>query len=169
MEQFKSMAEQLTAALELKFTPVAVHFSDEPLSGYAPPTQPAAAGCQFWELGAVKALATTASDHANCSIGVYTHNLTDAPASQQSELEQTLAAMSGLDYVRSEEIAAIPAMQSASKHVCYAPLNECPRDPDLVLLFANARQDCLSPKRLREWTEQDRLVWADQRAPSYHK
>ena len=143
MENLKSLAEQLTSALELIQTPIAVRFGDDSLSGHVAPTKPVAAGCQFWELAATQALATTAQDHANCSIGIHTHNLANAPESQQAELEQTLTAMTGLDYVRPDEVVSIPTMPSVAKFVCYTPLAECTYEPDLVLLFANARQGLL--------------------------
>lgn len=140
MPDFGSLSKQLLTSLELTFPPVAINFSEEPLAGHTPPDKAIAAGCQFWELGATQALVTNARDHANCSLGIHTHNLADAPASQHAELGHTLAAMGGLDYVRPEEIPAIPTMQSASKYVCYTPLAQCVSEPDLVLLFANARQ-----------------------------
>ena len=48
--------------------------------------------------------------------------------------------MTGLDYVRAEEVAAIPVVQREVNHAIYGPLADFPTEPDLVLLFANARQ-----------------------------
>ena len=140
MTFYSALNDKLMSALALKFSPVAIGFTDERIAAHSSPSKAVAAGCQFWELGAVEAMVTSAQDHRNCSIGLYTHNLADAPATQQSELEQTLAAMSGLDYVRAAEVAGIPARQSKSKFVCYTPLAQSTRKPDVVLLFANARQ-----------------------------
>ena len=48
--------------------------------------------------------------------------------------------MSGLDYVREEEVAAIPVLQREVKHVIYGPLADSRVDPEVVLLFANSQQ-----------------------------
>jgi len=48
--------------------------------------------------------------------------------------------MNDLDYVRPEEVAAIPVIKREVKHVVYGPLADFPLDPEVVLLFAHARQ-----------------------------
>jgi len=48
--------------------------------------------------------------------------------------------MSGLDYVREEEVAQIPVLDRKVKHLVYGPLSDLPMDPDIVLLFAHAQQ-----------------------------
>ena len=110
MSNYSQFSERLIAALELSGPPVAVTFSDQVVANHSAPIEPVAAGCKFWEQAMTQALATTAADHANCAIGIHTHNLKGAPESQPTELEDTLAAMRGLDYVRPDEVAAIPVM-----------------------------------------------------------
>src|SRR5262245_14012454 len=66
--------------------------------------------------------------------------MAEASATRQDELRQTLEAMSGLDYVREEEVAAIPVVQRQVRHVVYGPLADFPLDPEVVLLFAHAQQ-----------------------------
>ena len=51
--------------------------------------------------------------------------------------------MSGLDYVRPDEVAAIPVVQHEVKYVVYGPLVEFRTDPDVVLLFAHAQQSLI--------------------------
>ena len=48
--------------------------------------------------------------------------------------------MSDLDYVRADEVAAIPVIEREVNHVVYGPLAECRLEPDVVLIFAHARQ-----------------------------
>ena len=48
--------------------------------------------------------------------------------------------MRGLDYVRAEEVAAIPVLQATPKMVAYTPLASCVEEPAVVLMFANASQ-----------------------------
>ena len=48
--------------------------------------------------------------------------------------------MTGLDYVRAEEVAAIPVVRREVKHAIFGPLADFPVEPDVALLFANASQ-----------------------------
>src|SRR5712692_6838402 len=72
------------------------------------------------------------SDHYNCAIGSYTHNI-PLPPERAQELDQTLTFMTGLGYVRTEEIPAIPRLPHTPQVVIYAPLGDSPLDPDVVL------------------------------------
>ena len=136
----RTQAEQLVAALELVLPPIAVAFRDSVPDGIAEFDGSVPAGCVFWQEAAGRTFATSAGHHALCSIGIHTMNLSRAPASQPEELQATLEAMTGLDYVRAEEVAAIPVVQREVNHALYGPLADFPTEPDVVLLFANARQ-----------------------------
>src|SRR3954451_15208176 len=75
----------LRALLHLNAPPVAIGFHPEPPTELAPfaggmpaPTPDGRtgrvpAGCVFWMHGAGRAFTTVAADHANCSVGSYTH------------------------------------------------------------------------------------------------
>lgn len=119
---------------------MAIAFRDEPPPGVARFDGTVPAGCRFWEEATTRTFVTSAADHALCSVGIHTHNLIGAPASQEAELGATLAAMVGLDYLRADEVATIPVVATPSKHVVYGPLAEFPIEPDVVLLFAHAAQ-----------------------------
>jgi uncharacterized protein (DUF169 family) len=134
------LATRLGGALSLAHAPVALSFHDSAPPGVASFSGTVPAGCAFWERGMSATFATATADHLLCSIGVHTHNLAGAPESQARELADTLAAMTGLDYVREAEVKAIPTMPKQHRHVVYGPLAEHPVAPDVVLLFANARQ-----------------------------
>ena len=136
----RSQADRLMEALELSLPPVAVAFPGAVPDGVPEFEGAAPAGCVFWQEAAARTFATTAGHHALCSIGVHTHNLSGAPASQPEELGAALEAMIGLDYVREEEVAAIPVLPRETKYVVYGPLRDFPLDPEVVLLFADARQ-----------------------------
>ena len=133
-------AAQLSTSLELSLPPIAVAFADTVPAGVAEFAGAVPAGCVFWQEAARRTFATSASHHALCSIGIHTLNLSQAPASQPQELQSALEAMMGLDYVREEEVAAIPVARREAKHAIYGPLAKFPTDPAVVLLFANARQ-----------------------------
>jgi len=140
MSDYQRQANQLMTSLDLSLQPIAVAFCDvvpdnvPDFDGVVP------AGCAFWQEAATHTFATSARDHERCSIGIHTHNMSEAPASQQDELQATLQAMTGLDYVREEEIAAIPVLQREVKHALYGPLADFPADPEVVFLFAHAQQ-----------------------------
>lgn len=140
MTDFSDIARRVSTALGLRRTPVAVSFSDNMPANHVRPTQAVSAGCQFWELGMNLAVTTDATDHKHCAIGIHTHNLKAAPQSQNAELSATLAAMQGLDYVREDEVAQIPVLNSPAKYASYLPLKQCNVKPALVLLFANGAQ-----------------------------
>ena len=136
----QKQAEQLTAALELSLPPVAVAFRDAVPEGVPEFDGSVPAGCVFWQEAAKRTFATSAKHHALCSIGIHTHHFSQAPASQPDELRASLEAMTGLDYVREDEVAGIPVLRQAVKHALYGPLADFPVEPDVVLLIADARQ-----------------------------
>src|SRR5690349_14129349 len=116
MSDQKKLASDLTTSLELALSPVAIAFSDDVPRGVTAFDGAVPAGCAFWEKAAAGAFATTAKDHELCAIGMHTHNLPQTPATQ-SELQESLKAMAGLDYVRAEEVTGIPFVQRRAKHV----------------------------------------------------
>ena len=136
----QAQADRLTEALALSLPPVAAAFPDTVPDGVPEFDGTVPAGCVFWQEAASRVFATTAGHHALCAIGVHTHNLSGALASQPEELGAALEAMIGLDYVREEEVAAIPVLERAAKHAVYGPLRDFPLDPEVVLLFVDARQ-----------------------------
>ena len=140
MTDFTDISRRLSKALGLEKKPVAIGFSDDMPENHARPRQPVSAGCQFWELGMNSAMVTDANDHKHCAIGIYTHNLEAAPKSQNAELSATLSAMQGLDYVREDEVAQIPVLNSSAKYASYLPLEQANEQPALVLMFANGTQ-----------------------------
>ena len=133
-------ADRLTAALNLSLPPIAVAFPDAVPENVPEFDRAVPAGCVFWEEATTRTFATSAGHHALCSIGIHTHRLSGAPASQPEELGATLEAMMGLDYVRESEIAAIPVLAREAGHAVYGPLHDFPLDPEVVLLFADGQQ-----------------------------
>jgi uncharacterized protein (DUF169 family) len=139
MSDNQRLATELTEALQLSQAPVGVSLCD------APPAMPpfdgvVPAGCSFWQLAATRMFYTQTKDHELCSIGVHTHHLARPSTEHPAELQDALQAMSGLDYVRPEEVAALPVVARAVNYVAYGPLAELQTDPDVVLLFTNSRQ-----------------------------
>jgi uncharacterized protein (DUF169 family) len=139
----EKLAEQLSAALQLALAPVAVSFPDAPPANVPRFDGIVPAGCAFWQQAASRTFITSAKDHALCSIGVHTHHLADPLPSHQAELADALKAMSDLDYVRPEEVAAIPVIKREVNYVMYGPLAEFPVESEIVLIFAHASQSLI--------------------------
>jgi uncharacterized protein (DUF169 family) len=140
MTDYRKLADDLITSLALAQAPIALSFADAP-----PPDVPAfqgvvPAGCSFWQQAATKMFYTSTQDHELCAIGVHTHHLAEPSTRHQAELRDALQAMSGLDYVRADEVAAIPVIQRAVKHIVYGPLAEFRSAPEVVLLFTHAQQ-----------------------------
>jgi len=140
MSNNQKLADDLMNALELSLPPIAVSFCDvlPPDIGAFDSVVPA--GCVFWQEAATRTFATSAKDHELCAIGVHTHNMSQRSQSHSDELQEALRAMTRLDYVREDEISAIPVLQRQTRHVVYGPLLDFPMEAEIVLLFAHARQ-----------------------------
>lgn len=140
MSSYATASETLTSALGLELPPIAISIVDEVPDGVESFSGNAPAGCSFWEQAATRAFATSTDDHSLCSIGVYTHNMASPSEQAQQELGAVLQVMADMTYVREEDIAAIPRLETETKHVVYAPLASAPVAPDVVLLFALSSQ-----------------------------
>lgn len=140
MSNYAAVAQGIQHSLGLQFTPISVILTDTLPEGLKQYQGHAPAGCSFWEEAASGAFTTVAADHALCSIGIYTHNLAGAPPQYQSELGAVLQVMNGMEYARAEDVAQIPVLSKQPKYAVYAPLAESPAPPDVVLIFADARQ-----------------------------
>jgi len=140
MPDNQKLANDLIRSLELSLPPIAVSFCtvlphNIPVyDGVVP------AGCVFWQEAAKRTFVTSPKDHDLCAIGVHTHNLLPPSKPHETELRDALQAMSGLDYVRREEVAAIPTLKREVKHVMYGPLADFHVDPEVVLLFTHSQQ-----------------------------
>jgi uncharacterized protein (DUF169 family) len=135
MMNFGSIEKHLTTELSLTHRPVAVasltHAPDgiDKFEGVQP------SGCSFWMLASGgRTFYTVAADHYNCSIGSYTHNM-PLPPDRAHELNDTLGFMTGIGYLRMEEVPGIPRLPDTPGVVVYAPLGDTPVDPDVVLFW----------------------------------
>lgn len=133
MADYRALEQQLTTVLGLTRAPVAVAFRAAPPPGVAKFTGQEPSGCSFWRLAAAgRAFYTVPSDHHNCVIGSHTHNM-PLPAERARELPDMLQFMTGIGYLRMEEVPGIPQLPETPGAVVYAPLGLAPVDPDVVL------------------------------------
>jgi len=134
MTDFAAVEKQLTTAFGLTRRPVAIAFREAPPAGVAAlhGTQPS--GCSFWRLASAgQVFYTVCSDHYNCPVGSYTHNIR-LPKEREPELMNTLTLMVNVGYLTMDEVAGIPRLPQTPAVTIYAPLGITPVDPDVVLV-----------------------------------
>jgi uncharacterized protein (DUF169 family) len=138
MPNYKSLEARFQQILDLKRRPVAVAFRAEVPQGTERFSGSEPAGCSFWRLAAEgQSFATLPSDHYNCPIGSYTHNI-PMPEDRTGELPAVLETMISLGYLKMEEVPGIPVLPETHKNIVFAPLGDTPVDPDVVLFVAAA-------------------------------
>jgi uncharacterized protein (DUF169 family) len=134
MDHYAHIEQTLTAALGLTRRPVAIAFRDTPPAGVAKLEGSQPSGCSFWRLAAAgHSFYTVPSDHMNCPVGSYTHNI-PLPPEREPELMQTLSLMEGIGYIRMEEVPRVPRLAQTPAAAIYAPLADTAVEPDVVVV-----------------------------------
>lgn len=125
----------MSEAFGLQQRPIAVSFRDSAPAGVAKFSGVEPSGCSFWRIAAEgRTFYTVQSDHYNCAVGSYTHNIS-LPQERASELDQTLSLMSNAAYIRIEEVPSIPRLPKTPGVVIYSPLGDTPVEPDVALFL----------------------------------
>lgn len=133
MPSYKHIEEQLTRLLNLHRRPVAVSFRESPPVGVEQFSGIQPSGCSFWRIAAEgRTFCTVPSDHYNCPVGSYTHNIA-LPPERASELEQALGLMAGAGYIKMKDIPGVFRLPKTPAVVIYAPLGDAPLEPDVIL------------------------------------
>ncbi len=133
MADYRVIEQRLSEVLGLRQRPVAVTFRETAPAGVSKFTGTEPSGCSFWRIAAGgRSFYTVPSDHYNCPIGSYTHNIA-LPQERAQELDQTLTLMAGIGYIKMEEVPGIPRLPHPPGVVIYAPLGDTPVEPDVVL------------------------------------
>jgi uncharacterized protein (DUF169 family) len=132
---YSAIEQRLRDRLGLTRRPVAVAFRDAPPAGVKAFTGSEPSGCSFWRLAMEgRAFYTVPADHYNCPIGSHTHNI-PLPAARAGELPQVLEVMTGLGYLKMDEVPGIPRLPKTPGAIVYAPLGDTPVDPDVVVFI----------------------------------
>ena len=138
MPNYRLLEQQLSSDLGLTRRPIAIAYLESPPPGVAKFTGSVPSGCSFWKLASEgRTFFTVPSDHYNCPIGSYTHNI-PLPPERAGELSATLGLMSDIGYLRMDEVSSIPVLPSTPGAVVYAPLGDTPVDPDVVMFWGPA-------------------------------
>jgi uncharacterized protein (DUF169 family) len=133
MADYAQIERRLTDILHLSRRPVAIAFRDTPPDGVLQLSGSQPSGCSFWRLAAEgQAFYTVPSDHYNCPIGSYTHNI-PLPREREAELTGTLGLMVDIGYIKMEEVPGVPRLPKTPPVTVYAPLSQTPVPPDAVL------------------------------------
>jgi uncharacterized protein (DUF169 family) len=136
----ESDANELVRLLDLASPPVAIAFRDAAPPGVARVSDAEPAGCGYWRRAAEgQAFYTEAPDHFGCPIGAHTHGV-DLPTEVGAKLGEMLTMMSGMGYLRMEEVKDIPTRKDRFGVALYAPYASAPFEPDLVLVRATPQK-----------------------------
>jgi uncharacterized protein (DUF169 family) len=134
MHDFAALEQHLRSTLSLTRRPVAIAFRESPPAGVEKLSGTQPSGCSFWRLAAAgKSFYTVPSDHYNCPVGSYTHNI-PLPKEREPELMNTLSLMVNVGYLKMEEVPGIPRLAATPGVAIYAPLAMTPVEPDAVLV-----------------------------------
>lgn len=95
-----------------------------------------AAGCVFWMKSTDRTFSTVAEDHANCSVGSWTHGFKGL---DEVAGNADIAALLGSGWVTMEMVPQIPVVTERPAAVVYGPLADA-ATPDVVLLRIAGRQ-----------------------------
>ena len=145
----RTAGRRLIELLSLRSAPVAVTFAATPPPGVARVSKSGPAGCAYWKQAAEGAVFyTEAADHFNCPVGSHTHGV-PLPPERAKELEGVVGTMVGLQYIRMEEVGALPRRTDPFGVAVYAPLAETPVPPDVVIVRGRARQIMLVAEAAR--------------------
>ena len=144
---FNDEVSRLKTALRCTIEPIAISFlsatPSEPqaFSADMPPatsdgrTGAVSAGCVFWMHSVEKAFTTTKQDHANCSVGSFTHGF--IPLSKAAG-HSDVATLVESGWVSEADFGGIEHIKEEPTAVSYGPLATSETIPDVVLLRLNA-------------------------------
>jgi uncharacterized protein (DUF169 family) len=149
MPQWSELATGLQEVLHLTQAPLAISFSEaapEGVPAYSDPmpaptadgrTGRVPAGCVFWMRAAERSFTTEAADHANCSVGSFTHGFVTA---EEIAGKSDVGALVESGWAPAGILDVLPKVKSRPGHVTYGPLADTSVDPDVVLVRLNAKQ-----------------------------
>ena len=146
---WSELSRRLTDALGVQVAPIAISFEREAPAGIAPFEDPmpaphevdgrtgrVAAGCVFWMKAPDRTFSTVAEDHANCSVGSWTHGFETL---DEAAGKADVGALMESGWVTMDMIPMITTVTEKPGAVVYGPLSEA-TNPDVTLLRITGRQ-----------------------------
>ena len=138
-QDWRSFNDRLVATLKPYEPPIAISFLAEEQTAPVPrfdnehPEQnesgrpgQVSAGCVFWILWAEASFATTASDHANCSVGSLTHGFLTLEEVATKDDVGTVLESGG---VNEATVGQLPVVMTKPGTVVYGPLADSQNEP----------------------------------------
>jgi uncharacterized protein (DUF169 family) len=145
---WSDLAARLVAALKPIAAPIGIAFVPEGVASDAPPfeasypapnesgrTGAVPAGCVFWMKAVDRTFSTNAADHANCSVGSYTHGF--LTLDEAAPRDDVVAALES-GWVDEAAVSSLPHLFERPGQVVYGPLAKFETNPDVVLVRINA-------------------------------
>jgi uncharacterized protein (DUF169 family) len=139
MEEF---ARRLMVALELDLPPVALRFVSEAPDDVPEVGRDLPSSCSYWREAENRTFYAALNRHLHCAIGAMVMGF-PLPSEAAAQLSEVVSMMAECGYLSPEEAAAIPVVQKGHVGIVYGPLSQAPQIPDLVLLWASAKQAML--------------------------
>ena len=146
---WSALSRRLMDALGVQVAPIAISFEAAVPSDVAPFDDPmpaphevdgrtgrVAAGCVFWMKSTDRTFSTVVDDHANCSVGAWTHGFKTL---DEVAGNGDVGALMESGWVTMEMIPTITTVTERPEAVVYSPLAEATR-PDVALLRISGRQ-----------------------------
>ena len=144
--EFDNTAQRLAAALRMRTEPIAISFYNAPPAGErferavpAPTadgrTGKVSAGCVFWVEAGRQAFWTTRQDHANCSVGSFTHGFLPLEAAGAGA---DVGALLEAGWVGKSDFGSIEHVSIEPAAISYGPLSTAQGTPDVVLLMLSS-------------------------------
>ena len=142
------LAQDLAALLRLAAPPIGIAFrpdaGDAPRYASAPPpptpdgrTGAVPAGCFFWFKAVDQVFSTLPEDHANCSVGSYTHGFKTL---EEAATKEDVAALFSSGWLTEADVPRVAHVAERPASIVYGPLDRMPVPPDVVFLRLNAKQ-----------------------------
>jgi uncharacterized protein (DUF169 family) len=141
-KHYNELGVEIQNLLKLEHPAVAISFTNTPPAGVRKIKESVPSGCVFWFKGFKDEFYTTREDHANCSIGSFTHGFVE-PSQVSLDACPDINLMVQAKYLALSDFGGVPRMTKPFKYVAYAPLKSTSFDPDVVLLVSNAEQTML--------------------------
>ena len=139
---YAGLSATLEDQLKLQLQPVALAFVEEPPADIPRIDTVAPSGCAFWRKAEEEVFYAASEDHFNCPLGAMVMGFV-LPEQKMEELQQEVAMMCSISYVREVEVEHIPKMAQSSAGIVYGPLWRFPLEPDAVLLWLTPQQSMM--------------------------
>jgi uncharacterized protein (DUF169 family) len=146
---WSELSRRLSDALGVQVAPIAISFESTMPSGVPAFEDPmpapnevdgrtgrVSAGCVFWMKSPDRTFATVAEDHANCSVGSWTHGFKSL---EEVAGNGDVAALLESGWVTMDMIPMITTVTEKPQAVVYGPLADA-TNPDVALLRITGRQ-----------------------------